>query len=442
MRLSQYLNDPSIHVSESSYKALRIWVHERIPRSLSKIWIHVSEGSDTAVIRWKYLRTPRGFKNFAVQVLQGSLDAISKWTCSLISRSLHDPSVDIPESGVRALSVWVWRNNAENLDLRRKTCLGTLNYLPFEVRRMIWALLLREHVSEDPWPNEGFTVPKVSFWHRRPELLPRLQSICMIHGAKKSPPLFMRVRSRCDNDGESPSSRNIVNVGRYSFNFRPTRCLIEDVSSTINVECKTTIFSLFLHFACPGTMKEFLSQVSKSPTLYMCVLHVSINIWALCNCWPMPLPGGCLCYNIRGMYLVAPYCFLIPVAPRYCLKIWLLQRHASTRHSSTEMLTPINRHRATNMWLNIFADLPAHVRSVRIGFGKKGKKRRTYPQEGVHIEVPGRLRRVQSKIWLLEQIISQAKSRAPGAVITMGDWNYRSGPQRQILESRFQELVA
>lgn len=40
-----------------------------------------------------------------------------------------------------------WRSNAKEMDIQRRTGLGTLGYLPLEIRQKIWALCIGSNVS-------------------------------------------------------------------------------------------------------------------------------------------------------------------------------------------------------------------------------------------------------------------------------------------------------
>ena len=60
-------------------------------------------------------------------------------------------------------------------------------------------------------------------------------------------------------------------------------------------------------------------------------------------------------------------------------------------------------------WLRIMNELPVQLRQLTIGFGPR--------------YAPRRLRYLDKKLWLLDQVLERTKRRSPGITITMGDWN-------------------
>ena len=164
----------------------------------------------------------------------------------------------------RALRLRAWYAKARKLDLQRGTRLGTLGYLPWEVRRHIWALLIERGIS---WPyvarlNNGNLF---HFFASRP--VP-YNSFANPNSNKNSKVIEIEYQNHNDN-------RTRVS---YLFRFR-------NVSLTVKYEFDAMLFSTrILHFNCPYSLRRFIAQLSPFQRRHF--FHLSINLFTRCRCCP------------------------------------------------------------------------------------------------------------------------------------------------------------
>lgn len=264
---------------------------------------------------------------------------------------LEDPSVHVSQASSavlrKALAGWMWLNNAEQMDEQRQTRLGTLGYLPVELRRDIWERLLGYHVSQ---AREAMS--------RR--FLVRL-------GGSDY---------RFHEERRTVTDQQVLDVERVCWVSQPSHFLIGDVSSTIRNECDALIFSRLL-FECLCTMKDFFAQLSAFQRSQ--VVSISFDIFAHC---------------------------------KYCT---------------------LRGREVTNVCLETFESLKRHLRNIEIGFGvNRG------PAFAWRAREHRKLKSVHYKMWMLDQVLRQAKECAPDAVIRMRECNFTPGEHRDLFESRIQ----
>ena len=144
-----------------------------------------------------------------------------------------------------------WYSNASHLDLQRQTRLGTLGYLPSEIRRLIWEILLPKKVHwrfDVPFDDEDACPYQFFVFINYDEKILEVAS----HGAYRVAPVISPVKFR-------------------------------DASCTIRDEFDAMLFSTrILHFESPTIMDKFIEQLSPFQRSHF--FHLSVNIFTGCTC--------------------------------------------------------------------------------------------------------------------------------------------------------------
>ena len=181
--------------------------------------------------------------------------------------------LDTSEQSRRALSEvlkeaakkWLWRYGATQLNARDQTKLGTLAYLPVEIRRLIWDHLLRYQLAQHRYTR------------------------CTDPALKNRRQLFIPDRGwSVDSQAWDSVHHDIIEIRQDNYFSRPWLFPIRAVSPTIRDEYDSILFSSrVLRFECPNVMSNFISRLS---TLRLAqFFHIRVNIFADCNC---DLPHG------------------------------------------------------------------------------------------------------------------------------------------------------
>ena len=164
-----------------------------------------------------------------------------------------------------AAKQWLWYYHAAQLDARNHTRLGTLAYLPIEIRSQIWDHLLRYQIARHRYTH--YTDPRLR--NRRQLFI----SDC-----------------RWSDDSQAWDSlrRNIIEIRLDNYFSQSWLSTIRAVSPTIRNECDSILFSSrILRFECPSVMTNFISQLSTHQLTHL--FHIRVNVFADCNC---DLPHG------------------------------------------------------------------------------------------------------------------------------------------------------
>ena len=166
---------------------------------------------------------------------------------------------------IKAAKGWLWCYHAAQRDARDQTKLGTLAYLPVEIRRLIWDHLLRYQLAQSRYTR------------------------CTNPGPKYRRRLFVSDYGWSDDSQAWDSlHHDIIEIKQDNYFSRPWLFPIRTVSPTIRDECDSILFSSrILRFECPIVMSNFISRLS---TLQLAqFFHIRVNIFANCNC---DLPHG------------------------------------------------------------------------------------------------------------------------------------------------------
>ena len=156
------------------------------------------------------------------------------------------------------LKTSTWYSNSRKLDLQRRTRLGTLGYLPLEVRRHIWGLLIERATN---WPcvariNNGNLFP---YFVRRP----------VVYGDFADPRY-------------SHKNSKVLEIEYNSYGWVSV-FLFRNGSLTVEYEFDAVLFSThILHFNCPYFLSKFIAQLSPFQRRHF--FHLSINLYTRCGC--------------------------------------------------------------------------------------------------------------------------------------------------------------
>ena len=176
--------------------------------------------------------------------------------------------LDAPQESMEALSKvlkeaakkWLWHHYAAQLDATDQTKLGTLAYLPVEIRRQIWDHLLRYQSAQHRYTR--YTNPRLK---NRRQLL------------------ISHARWSDDSQARDSLHHDVIEIRQEAYLSRPWLYPIRAVSSTIRDECDVILFSSrILRFECPNTMGKFFSHLSTYQQTRL--FHIRVNLFAECNC--------------------------------------------------------------------------------------------------------------------------------------------------------------
>ena len=155
---------------------------------------------------------------------------------------------------------WLWRHHAAQLDAQNRTELGTLAYLPVEIRRQIWDHLLRYQLGQHRCTPHADTGLKI-----------RRQLFISDSGWSQDSQIW-----------ESPD-HDVIEIRQDNYFSRSWPFKIRRVSPTIRDECDRIVFSSrILRFECPDTMGKFFSRISTYQRTHL--FRIRINVFADCNC--------------------------------------------------------------------------------------------------------------------------------------------------------------
>lgn len=158
------------------------------------------------------------------------------------------------------LKTSAWYSNARQLDLQRRTRLGTLGYLPWEVRQQIWELLIERATS---WPYVA-----------------RLNAgnLCGYFGSR--PVVY---NGSTDHVYLNQKSSKVIEIECYNYGTDSLLYQFRKVSLTVEYDFDALLFSTrILHFNCPHLLSKFIAQLSPFQRRHF--FHLSINLFTPCRC--------------------------------------------------------------------------------------------------------------------------------------------------------------
>ena len=159
-----------------------------------------------------------------------------------------------------AAKKWLWRHYAAQLDATAQTKLGTLAYLPVEIRRQIWDHLLRHQLAQHRYT-------------RCTDLRLKNRRQLLISDAGWSD----------DSRAWDFPNHDVIEIRQETYLSRSWLYAIRAVSSTIRDECDVILFSSrILRFECPDTMGKFFSHLSTYQ--WTRLFHIRVDLFADCNC--------------------------------------------------------------------------------------------------------------------------------------------------------------
>ena len=265
------------------------------------------------------------------------------------------------------------------MDKDHRHRLGTFGYLPTEIRRQIWEIVLEDHLSQ----AEADVFYHVSVMIPCP--------VIMMGHCEDTPAGWLRKRPAL------VVSRGSADHKAFQINFFDRGLIpcsasmfpLYSLSSTIRDECDAMVFSAHLHFECLVQLHAFLREVS--PFQRACIRHISVNMFTACKC----------CFS--------------------------------------------NDREATKLWLKTFGLIPAHLRTLTIGFGGKHEVPMTAKdlyeiQRGSLTVAPFeptlKYKSVHNKLWMLEKFLDRVREQAPDVKLIMGEWRFEPR-YRHLFKAKF-----
>ena len=157
------------------------------------------------------------------------------------------------------LNTSIWFSNTRQLDLQRRTRLGTLGYLPWKVRRDIWALLIERAVN-------------------RPDVA-GINDGNLLHYFASPPSIYKNF----DDAYYSHKNSKVIEIERHDHSRVSSSFQFRDVSLTVAYEFGVMLFSThILHFSCPHVLGKFIARLSPFQGRHF--FHISINLFSQREC--------------------------------------------------------------------------------------------------------------------------------------------------------------
>ena len=282
---------------------------------------------------------------------------------------------------------WTWFEEATKLNRQRRTCLGTLIYLPLEVRDMIYLILLDDYLES---VIQNRNLPSSGFRKNMDEDLDMFKERHLTF----RPCLLQVNRSHVQHYRTVAELLNLIHL----YPFSPAPLGLQRASMTLQNEFRNVMrYESTFRFCCPDALRRFFGHLSTEQQSYL--QRITIVIWDHCN--------PCTDYRV-------------------------------------------GEHGGYKSWMQINPDLPSSLdslKSVKFDLGQivhptprggragystsTGQYEGGLPTEIAYIEEVKALLEIQTKQW---------RRRAPNAVVAMQDTTYFTEDDRLHLACVLDEL--